>query len=137
MVITTDINFWLTENLVMAAHKFAKERGHFDCSMPWKPILLSSPWYQSPATKADFMGTKMNLPAVKLGIYKSDSKNLANYVDLIFFDETECQNHVLVIEIKEVFIFALGTVLYNLFHGGTILPAGIEGVHSIHTNQMK
>lgn len=79
----------------------------------------------------------MNLPAVKPGIYKSDSKNLENLVDLIFFDETECQNHVLVIEIKEVFIFALGTVLHNLFHSNVILPAGIEGVHSIHTNQMK
>lgn len=83
------------------------------------------------------MGTKMNLLAVKLGIYKSESKNLENLVDLIFFDETECQNRVLVIAIKEVFIFALGTVLHNLFHSDAILPAGIEVVRSIHTNQMK
>lgn len=40
-------------------------------------------------------------------------------------------------EIKEIFIFTLGTVLHSLFHSYLILPAGIEGVHFIHTNQMK
>jgi len=46
-------------------------------------------------------------------------------------------NYILAIEIKEIFIFLLGTAVHNLFPSYLILPAGIERGHSSHTNQMK